>query len=134
MKISILRRLLLTFAGALTVQFTFGQSAPIISYTSPAAYTTNSAITPLTPVISGGASLNGGFGNSFTLAGGATPGGTASGAANGRGTDATFNAPNGLALDGKGNLFIADYNNNLIRKLVISTGDVTTFAGSGVST
>ncbi len=134
MKIPLLTRVLLAVVGTLTVQFTFGQSAPVIEYTSPAAYTTNTTITPLTPTISGGASVNGGFGNSFTLAGGSTPGGTASGAADGTGTAATFNRPYGLALDGKGNLYVADYNNNLIRKLVISTGDVTTFAGSGVRT
>ena len=60
-----------------------------------------------------------------TLAGsGGSPGST-----NGSGSAARFNQPAGLAVDGSGNLFVADSQNNLIRK--ISGGTVTTFAGSG---
>ena len=36
-----------------------------------------------------------------------------------------------MALDGRGNLFIADYNNSVIRRVVLSTGVISTFAGSG---
>jgi len=43
---------------------------------------------------------------------------------------ATFNNPNGLTTDGT-NLYVADNANNLIRQIVISTGEVTTIAGSG---
>ncbi len=42
---------------------------------------------------------------------------------------AELNRPTGLALDASGNLFIADTNNNRIRK-VDSTGTITTVAGS----
>jgi len=49
---------------------------------------------------------------------------------NGPGTEAHFNSPYGVVADGKGNLFVADYNNNEIRKIVISSGVVSTFAGS----
>src|SRR5262249_21381165 len=46
-------------------------------------------------------------------------------------TSAKLNSPQAVKLDGKGNLFIADYNNNRIRKVVLSTGVITTIAGNG---
>ena len=45
-------------------------------------------------------------------------------------TSALLNAPMGLALDRKGNLFIADWRNNRVRK-VSSGGKITTYAGNG---
>ena len=42
------------------------------------------------------------------------------GATNGNGNIATFNGPLGLALDGKGNLFVGETGNNDVRKIVIS--------------
>ena len=50
---------------------------------------------------------------------------------NGPATQATLNGPQGIKLDGKGNLFIADYLNNRVRKVVLSTGIITTVAGNG---
>jgi len=48
------------------------------------------------------------------------------------GTNARFNNPMGIAIDGSGNLYVADSNNAMIRK-VTSAGAVTTYAGtSGV--
>jgi len=41
----------------------------------------------------------------------------ATGAANGTGTHASFSAPNGIAVDAAGNVYVADYGNNLIRKV-----------------
>ncbi|HLP98453.1 MAG TPA: hypothetical protein VK149_08410 [Sideroxyarcus sp.] len=53
----------------------------------------------------------------------------ASGVADGTGTAARFNDPFGITTDGS-NLYVTDCANNNIRKIVISTGVVSTFAGS----
>jgi len=43
---------------------------------------------------------------------------------------AQFNWPTGVAIDRKGNFYIADFANNVIRR-INSNGEVTTFVGSG---
>ena len=53
--------------------------------------------------------------------------------ADGTGTNASFFAPDALAIDTSGNLFVADRGTWYIRKIVISTGVVTTIAGNGVN-
>ena len=72
--------------------------------------------------------VSGGF--VTTLAGNNT-----SGYINGNGTSSVFYFPDGLAIDPSGNnMYIADYTNNCIRKLVIQgSNDASTFAGSSVA-
>lgn len=52
-----------------------------------------------------------------------------SGATDATGTNARFNAPQAVTTDGT-NLYVADFSNNSIRQVVISSGVVTTLAGS----
>lgn len=46
---------------------------------------------------------------------------------------AALNQPNHIALDGAGNLFIADDYNHRIREVVAATGIITTVAGTGIA-
>ena len=47
-------------------------------------------------------------------------------------TSAQLFFPRGVALDGSGNVYIADTNNNCVRKVTVSTGIITTIAGTGL--
>jgi len=50
---------------------------------------------------------------------------------NGAATAASLNVPVSMAVDGSGNLYIADFANNRIRKVAAGTGIITTIAGNG---
>jgi sugar lactone lactonase YvrE len=55
------------------------------------------------------------------------------GYAGGLATAAELNHPTGVALDAAGNIFIADQNNNRIREVNVSTGSISTVAGTGTA-
>lgn len=75
------------------------------------------------PSLEGVSSITGGA--MQALAG--LPGG--SGSADGLGSEARFNSPRGVVASGT-DLFVADQNNHIIRKIDTLTGEVSTFAGN----
>jgi sugar lactone lactonase YvrE len=50
---------------------------------------------------------------------------------NGQASGAALNAPQGLAVDTAGNLYIADTGNNVIRQIIVASGIINTVAGNG---
>ena len=63
-----------------------------------------------------------------TVAGTGTPGYSGDGEP---ATSAELNSPFGIAVDAAGNIYFADYFNNRVRKVTVSTGDISTVAGNG---
>ena len=59
--------------------------------------------------------------------------GSTVGFADGVGPAAQFNNPYGVACDASGNVYVADSNNNRVRRVVVATGAATTLAGSGTA-
>ncbi|HEX9200203.1 MAG TPA: hypothetical protein VF865_11635, partial [Acidobacteriaceae bacterium] len=51
----------------------------------------------------------------------------------GAAVSAELDSPAGLAMDGAGNLFIADSHNQRVREVAAATGGITTIAGTGVA-
>ncbi len=50
---------------------------------------------------------------------------------NGQASSAAISAPHGIALDSSGNVYFSDMGNNRVRKITVSTGIITTYAGTG---
>ncbi|GAB3510321.1 hypothetical protein GCM10027341_48610 [Spirosoma knui] len=65
-----------------------------------------------------------------TVAGNGTQGFAGDG---GPATAALLNTPRGVAVDGAGNIYIAEVNNHRIRKVTASTGVISTVAGNGLA-
>ena len=65
-----------------------------------------------------------------TIAGGDQSGYSGDG---GAAADAELNVPTSVAVDGAGNLYIADSGNNVVRMIAAGTGIMTTFAGTGTA-
>ncbi|MEO7211984.1 cadherin-like beta sandwich domain-containing protein [Mucilaginibacter sp.] len=101
--------------------------APNISYTTPQVYVLGKTITNLVPANSGGAVPATIYSDVTTLAGNGT-----AGFVNDVGLAARFQAPYAIASDAAGNIYVADYENNAIRK-VTPAGLVSTFISTGLS-
>ncbi len=96
--------------------------APNISYQTPQKYLVNTTIPPLAPANTGGPVPATIYGLTTTFAGTGARGST-----NGAALSATFNSPTRLTKDASDNFYVADRDNNQIRK-ISSAGIVTTFA------
>ncbi|WP_166727778.1 cadherin-like beta sandwich domain-containing protein [Mucilaginibacter gilvus] len=101
--------------------------APNISYTTPQVYVLGKPITNLVPANSGGAVPATIYSNVTTFAGNGT-----AGFVNDVGLAARFQEPYAIASDAAGNIYVADYANNAIRK-VTPAGLVSTFISTGLS-
>jgi sugar lactone lactonase YvrE len=102
----------------------FAQTAPKITYSSPNIFTAGMPIASLSPSNSGGVISASSYGTTTTFAGSGNRA-----LINGTGTAASFNNPSGVAIDNAGNLYIADQNNNVIRKIT-QDGTVTILVGN----
>ena len=52
---------------------------------------------------------------------------------NGQATSATISLPVGIVIDSSENVYFNDWSNHRVRKIVASTGIITTYAGTGAS-
>lgn len=122
-----MRKVLLFLFNLTFANFGANAQAPVLSDTSPYVYTLGEKISPLSLNNTGGSIPTSVYSGTTTIAGNGTYG-----SANGTGSQASFNGVSGVAIDKTGNVFVADFGNNLIRK-ISRTGEVVTFAGNGIN-
>jgi sugar lactone lactonase YvrE len=118
-----------TAGSSCTVNVTFGPLAPGLRKGAVVLYD-NSNNPLITLYISGtgvGPAIGFGPGIISTVAGTGTAGYNGDNIA---ATSATLGYPNDAAVDGAGNLYIADWANNRIRKVTAATGMISTVAGN----
>ena len=51
----------------------------------------------------------------------------------GQATSATISLPVGIVIDSSGNVYFNDWSNHRVRKIAVSTGIITTYAGTGAA-
>lgn len=100
-------------------------AAMTVSYNTPPIFTIGTAISPLSPTVTGGQPSSTGQ-TTITLAGTGAPG-----SSNGPGNVAEFDWPLATAVDAAGYVYVADSENQLIRRISPDGSLVSTFAGSG---
>ncbi len=51
----------------------------------------------------------------------------------GQASSANINQPHGIVLDSSGNVYFSEFYNYRVRKIIVSTGIITTYAGTGTA-
>jgi sugar lactone lactonase YvrE len=97
---------------AALLPFKLFAQVPVISYSGPQAYIAGTAITPLAPA-SSGVAVAGYRGVAVNIGSG-------------------FNSPQGVAVDAAGNVYVADTQNNLVKKIPVG-GGAPVILGAGFS-
>jgi gliding motility-associated-like protein len=121
------RLFLLLLLGLLSLAATLSTTPPEISYSSPGVLTAGVTINPVKPLNTGGMVPGAAYGYVGKLTGSGY-----AGAVDGNANTSSFDSPEGLAADAQGNIYVADLNNNMIRK-VQPDGTTTTLAGDGMA-
>jgi gliding motility-associated-like protein len=101
--------------------------APNITYATPPQLTVGVEMAPLTSNNTGGDIPAMAYAMVIKLSGSGKAGAT-----NGDANTSSFNSPQGLAADAQGNIYVADFGNNIIRK-VSPDGTTITLAGDGTA-
>lgn len=104
------------------VDWSVNRDIVLSAYASLGGYVDSTVVSVTYPFLAPGTIL--------TIAGDGTYGYSGDG---GLATDAAFRSPTDVCVDGAGNVYVSDTENNRIRKIAAATGIITTFAGTGVA-